>query len=66
MRRFSRRRIALYARSFVLESQFRSNTHDIRTSSMSIVEVIRCIKKENAWIKCKIENIYLIEKCNNK
>ena len=31
-----------------------------------IVEVIRCIKRENAWIKCKVENIYLIEKCNNK
>ena len=31
-----------------------------------IVEVIRCIKRENAWMKCKVENIYLIEKCNNK
>ena len=23
------------------------------------VEVIRCIKRENAWIKCKVQNIYI-------
>ena len=33
---------------------------------IKFVEVIRCIKRENAWIKCKVKNIYLIEKCNNK
>ena len=23
------------------------------------VEIIRCIKRENAWIKCKVQNIYI-------
>ena len=23
------------------------------------VEVIRCIKRENVWIKCKVQNVYI-------
>ena len=37
-----------------------------KTRNFLIVEVIRRIKRKNAWIKCKAEKIYLIEKCNNK
>ena len=28
-------------------------------SLILILEVIRCIKRENAWIKCKVQNIYI-------
>ena len=27
--------------------------------SFIIVEVIRCIKRENAWIKCKVQYTYI-------
>ena len=40
-----------------------SNSHHLQSSTVLLtivgVEVIRCIKRENAWIKCKVQSIYI-------